>query len=184
MVPLHLRAIAGKRKLLQSTGSLAGGGPRWSPPKSWPAGAACCTSWNTARPWTILQLTTGSPELHLGGLLSLHEASVACGQSPADLVRAAAQGTIGLFIDRANAAEVKGHLRLTAAVNAYINERSRRCAPDQARRIRTACELFVYLIGDMPVQAVTRDLLREYRDKKLPLVPAKKNKIRVGDRPD
>ena len=31
----------------------------------------------------ILQSTTDSPKLHLGGLLPLHEASVACGLAPA-----------------------------------------------------------------------------------------------------
>ena len=252
----------------------------------------------------ILQLTTGSPKLHLGGLLPLHEASLVSGLAPADLLRAAAQGAMSLFIDpgvrpgflvqlsdldydpesggydilppelmpanavaddhpgpvlieprevkalvaeliegqgckllafrppgrpkvaycptggllvnvrglqvrgsevealraklalkitpeqlaaaqrepRSGAVGAKGHLSVSAAINAFIDERSRRCAPDQARRIRAACELFVHLMGDMPVQTVTRNMLRLYRDKRLPLVPANESKSQRAGR--
>lgn len=301
VVPLHLRAIVGKREFLQSTGSRELAVAKVVATHLLAGWRRVLHDLRDRAAMDILQLTTGSPKLHLGGLLPLHEASVACGLAPADLVRAAAQGAIGLFIDpgvrpgffvqlrdldydpksdgydipppelmpsnavavdhpgavqinprevklllaelidgqdcklltfmppgrpqvaycpagglpvnvrslqvrgseveavrarlalkitpeqlaaaqrepRSGAAGAKGHLTLTAAIDAFIDERSRRCAPDQARRIRAACELFVHLMGDMPVQAITRDMLRLYRDKKLPLVPANENKIRL-----
>jgi integrase len=73
----------------------------------------------------------------------------------------------------------KGDKCLSDAVTAYIGERSNRCAPDQARRIKGALDLFVELVGDRKLDEVDRDLIKEYRDKKLPMVPANENKIRL-----
>lgn len=73
----------------------------------------------------------------------------------------------------------KGDKHLSEAVSAYIEERSMRCRPDQARRIKGALDLFVDLMGDRKLDEIDRDVIKEYRDKKLPQVPANENKIRL-----
>ncbi|WBY04058.1 site-specific integrase [Ramlibacter tataouinensis] len=79
----------------------------------------------------------------------------------------------------ATPASARGHVRLREAIDAYMDERSRRCAADQARRVRAACELLAELMGNLPLQEVTRDVLRQYRDHQLPRVPARENKVRL-----
>lgn len=73
----------------------------------------------------------------------------------------------------------KGDKRLSEAVAAYMEERSRRCGSDQARRVMGALDLFVELMGDRRLDEVDRDVIKEYRDRRLPQVPARENKIRL-----
>jgi integrase len=67
----------------------------------------------------------------------------------------------------------------SAAVTAFMADRAKSCSPDQARRIRAGCDLFVELTGDRRLRDIDRDLLRRYRDDLLPAVPANENKIRL-----
>lgn len=69
--------------------------------------------------------------------------------------------------------------RIADAIDPYMTERSRSCRPDQARRIRNACELFAELTGNPRLTELDRDFLRKYRDNVLPRVPANENKIRL-----
>ena len=77
------------------------------------------------------------------------------------------------------AANPYGLRPVSAAVHAFMADRSKQCSPDQARRIRAACDLFVELEGDPLIGEVTRDILKTYRDNRLPQVPAKENKVRL-----
>lgn len=69
-------------------------------------------------------------------------------------------------------------MRTSDATERYMNERSTGCAEDRTRRLRDACNLFADLMGDPLVSAVTRDMLRTYRDEYLPKVPAKLHLLR------
>jgi integrase len=76
-------------------------------------------------------------------------------------------------------ANKKGTKRISEAVVAYMAEREKSCNPDQARRIRAACDLFVELMADPRLCDVDRDAVRLYRDKLLPAVPSHENKVRL-----
>jgi len=73
----------------------------------------------------------------------------------------------------------KGDYLLSAAISAYMTEREKRCKEDQARRIKGALNLFLEVVGDRRLSDIDRDLLRSFRDEKLPLVPADENKVRL-----
>ncbi len=68
---------------------------------------------------------------------------------------------------------------LSDAINQFLADKASNCQPDHARRIRSACDLFVELEGDRPVGEITRDHLRTYMSGKLRLVPANENKVRL-----
>jgi integrase len=79
----------------------------------------------------------------------------------------------------------KNATRLTSnAVDAFMVERAKSCDPDQARRVRAACDLFVELMGDPRLCDLDRDQIRHYRDILLPTVPANENKVRLQYRTD
>lgn len=63
-------------------------------------------------------------------------------------------------------------IKLSARLDAYMKDRGSTCALDQAQRVRSACELFIELMGDPSLQQIDRDLLRHYRDNLLPRCPA------------
>lgn len=73
----------------------------------------------------------------------------------------------------------KGNHLLSTAISAYMAERAKRCKEDQARRIKGALNLFLEMMGDRRLIDIDRDLLKSFRDEKLPLVPADENKVRL-----
>lgn len=89
---------------------------------------------------------------------------------------AAAQGAAGG--PAASTRRNQGRL-ISQAIDVYFKEHADTWSPEQRRRIRTACDLFVELMGDQAVGEVSRDHLRCYRDVVLPTVPAHENKIRL-----
>jgi integrase len=71
------------------------------------------------------------------------------------------------------------HRRVSEAIDAFMRDRSRRCKPDQARRIAAGCDLFAELMDNPRLADVDRDMVRRYCDVVLPTVPANENKIRL-----
>lgn len=69
--------------------------------------------------------------------------------------------------------------RMSEVVPLFMKDRATKCQADQARRVKAACDLFVELMDDPAVGDVDRALLREYRDKRLPSVPAGENAVRL-----
>lgn len=73
----------------------------------------------------------------------------------------------------------KASRSFSEALDAYMVDKSRTCAPDHARRVRSACDLFAMLEGNPRLDQVDRDRLREYVGVKLAAVPARANQARA-----
>jgi integrase len=67
---------------------------------------------------------------------------------------------------------------VSEAIDAYMKVRAMGCSSDQARRIRSALDMFAELVGDPCLSEITDRTLDEYRDSILPLVPAAENLVR------
>jgi integrase len=73
----------------------------------------------------------------------------------------------------------RGTKLLSEAIDAYMKDNETGWAPDHGRRVRSACELLVEMLGDGPIHSFDRDRLRSFRDEVLPTIPEHENKIRL-----
>ncbi len=80
----------------------------------------------------------------------------------------------------ATATPVDRRRALKDSIDAFLADHANPRGAEQTQRIRSACELFLELMGqDLCGADLSRELMRRFRDVVLPRVPAKENKIRL-----
>lgn len=105
--------------------------------------------------------------------LDAYRRRVAAAVTPEQLDAAKSAATSATGHARANSSKP-----MSEAIAAYFQDHGERWSFTEERKVRRGCELFVELMGDLPVGSITRDQLRKYKDVVLPTVPANENRIR------
>jgi hypothetical protein len=99
VVPLRLRALMGKRELVQSTGSRELAEAKVLASQIQAGWRRALREAERTAHVNVLQLKAGSPNLSLGGYLPLIEASEASGLDPSGLLRHAVQGQLSVLLE-------------------------------------------------------------------------------------
>ena len=138
----------------------------------------CPPSWQRLAPVKPHEVITTDLEVSTTEVELLRR-SLAAGVTAAQLTAARARARVQAGLPASVPKDLKSQRPISEAIAPFMVDRSSKCAPDQAARVRSACELFVELCGDPKIGDITRDMLRDYRDHKLPSVPSNENQIRL-----